>query len=41
MVTKEQPKIENDSSSKVQTRLFLLPHAKRQDEGGLGTKGYF
>lgn len=41
MVTKEQPRIENDPSSKVQTQLFLQPNPKRQGEGGLRTKGYF
>lgn len=41
VVTKEQPRIENDPSSKVQTTLFLPSHPHRQGEGGLRTKGYF
>lgn len=41
IVTKEQPRIENSPSSKVQTELFLPAHPKRQGEGGLRTKGYF
>jgi glycosyltransferase involved in cell wall biosynthesis len=41
MVTKEQPRIENDPSSKLQTQLFLPAHSERQGEGGLRTKGYF
>lgn len=41
MVTKEQPKIEDSLSSKVQARLFLPPHPQRQGEGGLRTKGHF
>ena len=41
IVTKEQPRIENDPSSKVQTELFLPPHSQRQGEGGLRTNGYF
>ncbi len=41
MVTKEQPRIENDPSSKVHTKLFLPSRPNRQGEGGLRTKGYF
>jgi glycosyltransferase involved in cell wall biosynthesis len=41
MATKEQPIIENDPSSKVQTQLFLPSHPQRLGEGGLRTKGYF
>lgn len=41
MVTKEQPSIKNDPSSKVHTKLFLPPHPQRQGKGGLRTKGYF
>jgi len=41
LVTKEQPRIENVPSSKVQAKLFLAAHPQRQDEGGLRTKGYF
>lgn len=41
MVTKEQPRIENDPSLKVQKQLFLPSHPQRQGEGGLRTKGYF
>jgi glycosyltransferase involved in cell wall biosynthesis len=41
IVTKEQPRIENDPSSKVQTTLFLPSHPQRKGEGGLRTKGYF
>ena len=41
MVTKEQPRIENDPSSKLRTQLFLPAHPERQGEGGLRTKGYF
>jgi len=41
MVTKEQPRIENDPPSKVPTTLFLPSHPQRQGEGGLRTKGYF
>jgi glycosyltransferase involved in cell wall biosynthesis len=41
IVTKEQPRIENSQSSKVQMKLFLPAHPKRQGEGGLRTKGYF
>jgi len=39
MVTKGQPRIENDPSSKVRTKLFLPSHPQRQGEGGLRTKG--
>ena len=41
IVTKEQPRIENNASSKVQTTLFLPSHPQRKAEGGLRTKGYF
>lgn len=41
MVTQEQPRIKNDPSSKVHTKLFLPSHPNRQGEGGLRTKGYF
>jgi len=41
MVTKEQPRIENDPSSEVHTRPFLPSHHQQQGEGGLRTKGYF
>lgn len=41
MLTKEQPRIENDPSSKVQTTLFLPSDPQRKGEGGLRTKGYF
>ena len=41
MVTKEQPRIENDPSSKLQTQLFFSANSNRQGEGGLRTKGYF
>jgi glycosyltransferase involved in cell wall biosynthesis len=41
MVTKEQPGIDRDLSSKVQTELFLPACSQRQGEGGLRTKGYF
>jgi glycosyltransferase involved in cell wall biosynthesis len=41
IVTKEQPRIENSPSSKVQMELFLPAHPQRQGEGGLRTKGYF
>ena len=41
IVTKKQPRIENDPSSKLQTQLFLPDHPERQGEGGLRTNGYF
>ena len=41
VVTKEQPRIENDPSSKVQTTLFSPSTPQRQGEGGLRTKEYF
>ncbi len=41
MVTREQPRLENDPSSKVHTTLFLPSCPQRQGEGGLRTKGYF
>jgi len=40
MVTKGQPSIENDPSSKLQTQLFFSANSNRQGEGGLRTKGY-
>jgi glycosyltransferase involved in cell wall biosynthesis len=39
MVAKEQSRIENDPSSKLQTQLFFPANSSRQ--GGLRTKGYF
>jgi len=41
MVTKEQPRVENDPSLKLQTQLFFPANSNRQGEGGLRTKGYF
>jgi glycosyltransferase involved in cell wall biosynthesis len=41
LVTKKQPRIENDPSSKLQTQLFFPANSSRQGEGGLRTKGYF
>lgn len=41
MVTKEQPRIENDPSSKVHAKLFLPSCPQRQGKGGLRTKVYF
>lgn len=41
MVTRKQPRIENDPSSEVQSKLFLPSHPQRQGEGGLRTKDYF
>jgi len=41
IVTKEQPRIENDPSSKLQTLLLFPPNSNRQGEGGLRTKEYF
>jgi len=41
MVTKGQPSIKNDPSSKLQTQLFFPANSNRQGEGGLRTKGYF
>lgn len=41
MVTKERPEIRNNSSSKVQTQLFLPPHLQHGGRGGLRIKGYF
>ncbi len=41
MITKEQPRIENALSSKLQTELFLPANPQRQGEGGLRTRGYF
>lgn len=41
MVTKEQPRIENDPSSKVHAKLFLPSCPQRQGKGGLRIKGYF
>ena len=40
LVTKEQPIVENDPTSKVQKQLFLPSH-KRQGNGGLRINGYF
>lgn len=41
MVTRKQPRIENDPSSKLQTQLFFPANSNRQGEDGLRTKGYF
>lgn len=41
IITKEQPRIEDCPSSKLQTLLSLPINSRRQGEGGLRTKGYF